>query len=113
MVSHSKGKTLGNTHLHSTQYYRLKEFHATAAGHENIYTEVIDNALPLGEAQREHYTSFYSIRNKEVKLFFKHYDHTRLFNANLEDGDLWQKMGRFFHINVHEGYNVHINKSKT
>lgn len=113
MVSHSKGKTLGNTHLHCAQYHRLKEFHETVKGHENIYTNVIDNALPLGEAQREHYTNFYSIRNKEVKLFFQHHDVNRLFNADLDDGNLWQKMGQFFHIDVQAGYNVHLNKSKT
>jgi hypothetical protein len=113
MVSHSKGKTLGNTHIHCAQYQRLKEFHETTIGHGSIYTNVIDNALPLGEAQREHYTNFYRIRNKEVLLFFQHHDVTRLFNAQLEDSDLWQKMGSFFHVNVHEGYNVHLNKSKT
>lgn len=112
MVSHSRGKTLGNTHRHCTQYQRLKEFHETGAGHENIYKNVIDNALPLGEVQREHYKSFYEIRNKEIKLFFQHHDDTRLFNARLEDGDVWQKMGVFFHINVRDGYNVHLNRSK-
>lgn len=111
MVAHSKGKTLGNTHLHCAQYQRLKEFHETAAGYENMYKNVVDSALSLGEEQREHYTSFYNIRNLEVKLFFQHHNVTRLFNADLEDVDLWQKMGRFFHINVHEGYNVHLNKS--
>lgn len=112
MVSHSSGKTLGNTHIHCAQYQRLKEFHETTARHESIYTDVIDSVLPLGEAQREHYTSFYSIRNKEIKLFFQHHDINRLFNADLNDGDLWQKMGSFFYVNVNEGYNIHLNKSK-
>ena len=111
MVSHSRGKTLGNTHIHCAQYQRLKEFYETASGHENAYTDVVDSALPLSEAQREHYTSFYSIRNKEVKLFFQHHDVNRLFNADLDDGDLWQKMGRFFHTDVQGGYNIHLNKS--
>ena len=111
MVSHSNGKTLGNTHLHCAHYQRLKEFHETTAGYENMYKSVADSALPLGEAQREHYTSFYTIRNKEIKLFFQHHDINRLFNADLNDGDLWQKMGQFFHVNVQGGYNVYLNKS--
>ena len=113
MVSHSNGKTPGNTHLHCAQYQRLNEFHAIGAGINNVYTNIIDNALPLGEAQREHYTNFYQMRNKEVKLFFQHHDNGRLFNACLEDRDLWQKMGQFFHIDVEEEYNVHLNKSIT
>ncbi|MBE0670972.1 MAG: hypothetical protein IH588_10320 [Anaerolineales bacterium] len=112
MVSHSKGKTLGNTHIHCAHYQRLKEFHDMAAADKNIYTDVFYKALPLGEAQREHYTSFYSIRNKEVNLFFQHHDPSRLFNADLVDEALWKKMANFFHININEGYNVHLNKSK-
>lgn len=112
MVSHSNGKTLGNTHIHCGYYQRLKEFHELVAKHDSIYTDAIDSALPLGEEQREHYTSFYSIRNKEVKLFFQHHDANRLFNANLEDKDLWQKMGVFFHVAINQGYNIHLNKSK-
>jgi len=112
MVFHSKGKTLGNTHLHCAFYHRLKEFHESDARSENIYTDIIDNALPLEEAQREHYTNFYRIRNKEIKMFFQHHDDTRLFNADLDDKCLWQKMSTFFHCEVDEGYSVHLNKSR-
>lgn len=113
MVSHSGGKTLGNAHRHCAQYQRLKEFHEANPGHGNMYENVVDNALPLGEGQREHYTGFYNARNIEIKLFFQHHDNTRLFNARLEDGDLWQKMGNFFGIKVRDGYNVHLNRSKS
>lgn len=113
MVSHSNGRTLGITHIHSTQYQRLKEFHeVVGVGQNNAYTGIIDNALPLGEAHREHYTSFYKIRNEEVKLFFHHHDGGRLFNARLEDEELWLKMGRFFNIDVQPGYNIHLNQTK-
>lgn len=111
MVSHSKGRTLGITHIHCTIYQRLKEFHDSPSG-ENVYTQIIDNALPLGEAQREHYTSFYAIRNKEVKLFFQHLNHNRLFTARLEDKDLWRKMGRVFGIDVDPAYSIHLNKTE-
>ena len=112
MVSHSKGRTLGVAHIHCTQYQRLKEFHEAGLAHKDLYTGVIDNALPLGEEHRAHYTNFYKIRNEEVKLFFYHHDSRRLFTARLEDEELWQKMGHFFDINVGYGYNVHLNKTK-
>lgn len=113
MVSHSNGKTLGNTHIHCAQYQRLDEFYRLKApNQEKMYTGIIDNALPLGEEQREHYTNFYKIRNAEVKLFFDNHDNKRLFNARLEDKDLWQKMGRFFGVEVEFGYNTHLNKSR-
>jgi hypothetical protein len=112
MVSHSNGRTLGNTHRHCVYYQRLKEFHETGAGYENMYTTVIDNALPLGEAHREHYTSFYKIRNQEVKLFFQHHNSSRLFQAHLEDKNIWQKMGNYFNIKVDDEYTVHRNKSR-
>lgn len=113
MIAHSNGKTIGNTHLHCSLYNRLYEFHKTKLGYENIYTNNIDNALPLGEEQREHYTRFYEIRNREVKLFFNNHDNTRLFNASLSDSDLWQKLGEFFSISVTKTYNVHLNKSQS
>jgi hypothetical protein len=112
MVSHSGGKTLGNTHLHCSFYQRLGDYYKLMdAEWGNVYTGVVDNALPLGEGQREHYTRFYRIRNDEVKLFFRHHDENRLFNAGLEDEGLWQKMGDFFNIDVIPEYNVHVNKS--
>jgi hypothetical protein len=112
MVSHSKGKTPGVTHIHCTQYQRLKEFHEAGPADKNFYTGTVDNLLPLGEEQREHYTSFYKIRNKEVKLFFQHHDIRRLFHARLEDNELWHKMGQFFGITVDSAYKVHLNKSE-
>lgn len=112
MVSHSSGRTLGNTHIHCTQYQRLVEFHKMGLANANPYIGVIDNALPLGEEQREHYTNFYKVRNEEVKIFFQHHDSRRLFHAHLEDEELWQNMGRFFEIAVEPGYEVHLNKTK-
>ena len=112
MVAHSGGKTLGNTHLHCSHYQRLMDFYEIAGGAlKNAYSGTIDNALPLGEEQRHHYTSFYKVRNDEVKLFFHHHDSKRLFNARLEDDGLWQKMGFFFNIDVMPEYTVHVNKS--
>lgn len=112
MISHSEGRTLGNTHLHCANYQRLRDLYETTNGRpEHAYTGIIDNALPLGETQRAHYTSFYKIRNEEVKLFFRHHDGGRLFNANLDEDGLWQKMGQYFQFDVAPEYNIHINKS--
>ena len=112
MMSHSHGMVLGNTHIHCSQYQRLDEFYQVFDhGYENFYTDVIDNALSLDEKHREHYTKFYKLRNKEVKLFFNYHDGRRLFTAHLEDDALWQKMGEFFDIDVRAEYNVHANKS--
>jgi hypothetical protein len=110
MVAHSMGRTLGIAHIHCTQYQRLKEFHEAGLVQMN---GVIDKALPLGEEHREHYTSFYKIRNDEVRLFFHRHDRRRLFNARLEDEELWRKMGGFFCIDVKRGYNIHLHKTPT
>ena len=110
MVSHSKGRTLGNTHRHACLYDRKAEYYAlgdlTAA-----YTSVVDNLLPLGEEQRAHYEAIYTGMNKEVKLFFDRFGNERLFSGELNDPDLWKKMGAFFDVRVKEGYNSHANAS--
>ncbi|MBK6647425.1 MAG: hypothetical protein IPG44_17035 [Anaerolineales bacterium] len=112
MMSHSHGMVLGNTHIHCSQYQRLDEFYKVFdAGYENFYTGIIDNALPLDEKHRVHYTNYYKIRNREVKQFFDHHDGRRLFTARLEDDALWQKIGNFFDIDVGAGYNIHANRS--
>lgn len=111
MMAHSRGRTLGNTHIHTTQYQRLYEFYNSIEFDKNMYTGVVDNALPLNEAHRTHYTNFYKIRNSEIKQFFLHHDNRRLFAARLEDEELWKKMGRFFKIEVRQDYNIHLNKT--
>ena len=110
MVSHSNGKTLGNTHRHACIYNREDEFHALGRL-ENIYTEEIDNLLPLNESHRAHYQAIYTARNREARLFFEHHGKERLFTGRLEDADLWKKLGSFFSIPVKEGYRAHANAS--
>lgn len=112
MVSHSKGLTLGNTHIHAIIYNREQEFYNLKEGLENRYTGNLDNLLPIGEDQREHYMQIYKNKNREVKAFFRIHDPSRLFNEQLEDKQLWQKMGEFFNVKVSSDYSVHSNKSK-
>lgn len=112
MLSHSNGKTLGNTHLHTIIYQRLSEFYETGLNETNLYSSKIDNLLPLNEAHRKHYTNIYNLRNREVKTFFELFGKDRLINVRLEDDDKWQKIGAFFNIKVAKDYEVHANKSK-
>ena len=112
MVSHSDGKTLGNTHIHSTIYNRENEFNQISKNSEYHYTRSVDNLLLLGENQRAHYINNYISRINDIKMFFDKHDQSRLFTGNLEDKLIWQKMGDFFYIKVNKNYNSHSNISK-
>lgn len=110
MVSHSNGRTLGNTHRHAHIYRREEEFHALGQL-KGLYTEEIDNLLPLNETHRAHYQSIYTTMNREAWMFFEVHGKERLFRGTLEDPELWKKMGAFFGVFVKEGYSVHVNAS--
>ncbi len=113
MVSHSKGKVLGNTKRHCKIYrreddfYRLKE----SQGLDDYNEKKIDNLLSL-EGHREHYTSIYHRRNEEIKEFFSDKDSSCFFICTLEDPEKWKKLGAFMEIEIPEGFDVHANKSK-
>lgn len=111
MISHSGGKSLGNTYRHSRIYRRENEFYKL--GLKTLYSREIDNLLPLTEAERTHYTSLYILRNKEIKEFFKEHDNKRLFCCRLEDPDKWQKLGRYLNLKISSDYQVHANRSKS
>ncbi|GGZ53446.1 sulfotransferase [Mesonia mobilis] len=113
MVNHSQGKTLGNTYRHCKMYDRELEFFEKFPDYncyENLHA--IDNLLDLNESHREHYTSIYRRRNKEVIDFFNYVSPESLFVGQLEDPDKWQKLGGFFNLTVPEDYSVHSNKTK-
>lgn len=110
MKSHSRGKTLGNTYRHSKLYRREQEYYNLNI--EKFYSREIDNLLPLTEENRIHYTEIYRLRIREIKEFFHEFDNRRLLYARLEDPNKWQKVGRFFKINVKQGYEIHANKTK-
>lgn len=111
MVSHSEGKTLGNTHLHSFLYDRLDEFYGIEGYQKKMYTLEIDRLLPLDESYRGHYIHIYKNRIQEIKSFFEIHDSSRLFYEQLEDDLIWKKMGDFFSIKVKDGYKSHTNAS--
>lgn len=111
MKSHSQGKTLGNSHRHSVLYNREEDFYALNNVEDFLYTNAIDNLLPLTEKHRLHYIRIYRNRNREVKNFFKTFGSQRLFSSQLEDSAVWHRMGKFFDIDLPSDYNVHSNKS--
>ena len=111
MVSHSQGRTLGNTHRHSCIYDRKDEFHSLG-DLSGAYTSELDNLLPLTEAHRAHYVAIYKGANREVRLFFDRFGKDRLFRGELTQDDLWQRMGAFFNIPVKSSYSVHVNESR-
>ena len=107
MVTHSGGKTLGNTLIHSHLYRRENEYYETC---DNIgfYKNQTDNSLTISEKNRTHYTEIYKLRNQEVKDFFKHFASERLFYGSLEDVQKWTKIGAYCGFNVDINYGVHI-----
>ncbi|WP_179022230.1 sulfotransferase [Winogradskyella forsetii] len=112
MVSHSGGKTLGNTFIHSHLYRREKDFY-DLPNKIDLYEKVTDNSLPLSENHRSHYKEIYKLRNKEIKDFFNYFDEDRLFCGELEDPEKWEKMGAYFGFNVDSGYEIHIKSPTT
>jgi hypothetical protein len=110
MVSHSKGHTLGNSHLHAQIYDRGEEY-AAFSGKPGLYSRTIDNLLPLDERHREHYKRIYNGRNREVLWFFERFGPERLFHGRLEDPTIWRRMGEAFGIQVADTYTVHANAS--
>ena len=96
MVSHSNGKSLGNTYLHSYLYQRITEYN-----NSNIPKELIvwDNGLSLNEEHRTHYTDIYKNQNLEIKRFFNRHDSSRLITLRLEDSNKWDKLTSYFNIN--------------
>ena len=107
MVTHSGGKTLGNTLIHSHLYRREKEFY-NSFGTKGSYENKFDNLLLISEDRRSHYTDIYKIRNQEIKEFFERFDNERLFYGDLEDSEKWVKMGLYCGFSVDPNYSVHI-----
>ena len=110
MVSHSKGKTLGNTQIHTKLYGRELEYLDKFGDHDN--NNRIDNLLDLNETHRSHYKKIYELRNQEIMDFFNKNDPSRLINLKLEDDDKWQKLGNYFNIKVDLNFKIHANASK-
>ncbi|MCP4521848.1 MAG: hypothetical protein GY827_09205 [Cytophagales bacterium] len=108
MVSHSNGKILGNTYIHSFVYDRLDEYKKNI---NTFKTDGIDNLLDLNEEHRSHYVRIYNNRNQEILDFFERNDPSRLVHTTLENPNKWQKIANFFNITINNQQDIHENKS--
>ena len=113
MLSHSDGKTLGNTMRHCWLYDREDEFFAANDWDLKRDYDVsnIDNLLPLNESHREHYKKIYEAHNFGVKLFFQQKDPSRLACTRLEDDSKWDVIAAFLGHKRTQSGDVHLNKS--
>jgi len=113
MISHSNGRTLGNTKLHCKVYRRENDFNNLVYSQtsQDLIDYKIDNLLTLSE-NKEHYINIYEMHNREVIEYFSKHSSESLFTCQLEDPLKWVKLGRFFGIDVPEGFEAHQNKSK-
>ncbi len=113
MLSHSKGKTLGNTKRHCKVYRREQDFYNLFNNDRDVLNyddKKIDNLLPL-EGYRDHYINLYELRNKEIVDFFNRNSPESLFHVRLEDEEKWDKLGEFMKIDIPQGFTMHANKS--
>lgn len=113
MLSHSEGKTLGNTKRHCKIYRREDEFFKLFNENERLnYNEkIIDNLLAL-EGHKTHYKNIYEIRNKEISEFFMKNAPNSLFKCELEDPKKWERLADFIGLKIEPNFDVHANKSK-
>ncbi len=112
MLSHSGGRTLGNTYTHCKIYQRLPEYYDKLdndPAFKPIENEV-DNLLILNH-KRDHYKVVYDEYNREVVEYFKKHAPSKLFVTQIEDKSKWEKLGRFLGIEIEDGYDVHVHKS--
>jgi hypothetical protein len=114
MLSHSSGKTLGNTFIHCNIYFREKEYYEQLGDKHNYNNHAIDNLLNITEDLREHYKNIYVNRNRQVIDFFTTKDPNgdRFIHLTLEQRDKWQKLGEYFNLKVDNQLQFHSNKSK-
>lgn len=113
MMSHSNGKTLGNTKLHCKAFRRESEFYRIIQEKEilNYNENISDNLLELF-SHRAHYISIYERRNQEIIDFFHAKNENALFVCDLEDDKKWIKLSQFMNLHLPEHYEVHENKSE-
>lgn len=110
MVSHSNGKTLGNTRIHCKIYRREEELFSSEIEDTPSDRYLYDNLLSLDKMQ-DHYIKQYERHNKEAFDFLNKHTPKNSFFCTLEDSGKWGKMADFFKIKLPKNYSVHANKS--
>ena len=113
MVSHSNGRTLGNTFRHSCVYNRETEYYDKIGGTHDYESNEVDNLLELNEEHRNHYVQYYIIRHRQLFDFFlsKNPSGSRLIHLDLKDESKWVKLAEFSGFMVPNDYRIHSNKS--
>lgn len=112
MLSHSKGKTLGNTKRHCKVYRREAEFYRNLDFSKGFMPKKIkiDNLMELS-GNDEHYKSVYKLHTREVIDFFRLKKSEVFFYCNLYDKDKWYKLGIFLEIDVPKNFEMHSNQT--
>jgi hypothetical protein len=113
MLSHSNGKTLGNTRIHCKIYKREKDFlDLFPLKSERVLYNArkTDNLLDL-KGHEAHYKNLYITRNIEIKDYFALNAPESLFIGELEDPQKWKKLAQFMTLKVTDDFEVHANRS--
>lgn len=113
MLKHHNGYNLSNTRHHCKMYHREADFYKKLENYP-FFQPSFDQVEKLMDMApyRDHYTTFYETRQKEVLEFFKHKDSSRLLSLELEDQDKWKKLGQFIRVAIPSGFEIHSNASK-
>jgi hypothetical protein len=112
MMSHSNGKTLGNTRIHCKLYRREKEFYYLLDT-DSSFSPTKDglDCLMMMKKEESLYRNIYDIRNREIVDFFNEKAPKRLLKIDLNDSEKWVKLGGFFKMKINKDYEIHSNKS--
>lgn len=113
MLKHHDGKNLSNARHHCKMYHREADFYEKLEQDPN-FRPSFDRVEKLIDMRphREHYTTFYKTRQKEVLEFFEQHDRSRLLSLQLEAPGKWQQLGAFVGVKVPEGFDMHSNASE-
>lgn len=102
-------------HHHFGEIYDHFKLHCKLYRREKDYYQKLDNNNKEQEyfkiEHAKHYKEYYETRNREVIDFFNEKDQNRLIVCDLNDTDKWQKLGKFFGLNIPENFEVHSNRS--
>lgn len=114
MMSHSNGKSLGNTMIHAKIYGRIEELNLLNPDYFNqsIVTMKPDNLLPL-DNMKEHYINYYNKRNIEIKAFFAENAPNNFLLVDLYSKEKWIQISEFLNFRIPENYDIHSHKSKS
>ena len=101
----------GFSMVHAFEYDRHQEyFHYLNSNRSLVRNEF---ALEIKESHRKHYCEIYTNRLNEIIHYFKSRSlQNQLFVDNLEDSEVWKRLGNFLNIEVNSTYRVHSNRKE-